>query len=199
MLTLKEILKNSFRYFKNKIDFIKKMKCEPRVNCSNLIALIVESCDREMGLKLIPSNVIGNPNISASSNNNNIHLVKMSFHSDGSLPSAWVPDSDDTEKFVQVDFDEFVTITGMLIRGGLTANGTEGHVTSVSFKYKDGDEWRAAETSDTRVPVDRSGSSTEPHFIALHNVASTRVSGCIDPLCCYFLNQTTFRACVYTF
>ena len=122
-------------------------------------------------MQVAPSNVIGNPLVFVSSNQADVDKVHLLRRDDGGPTPAWTPDDADSDKFVQVEFDDLVTITSIIVQGGLNKDGDEAYVTSFRLEYKHNDDWR-------KVPQVLTGNddATSQRLVLIQEPINTKVS-----------------------
>ncbi|XP_076800960.1 uncharacterized protein LOC143445613 isoform X3 [Clavelina lepadiformis] len=94
-----------------------------------------ELCGMEMGVNVAQTNKIGNPQVSVSSNTADVENARLHREDEDSMVQAWTPIDEGTEEYVQVDFETTVTVTTVLLRGGLTPSGEPAFVSSFTMQY----------------------------------------------------------------
>ena len=135
-----------------------------------------------MGVQVAPSNLIGSPVISVSSNEEELNNARLLRRDDGISSPAWTSTKEDTEKFIQVDFSDEVTITGLLIQGGFTTDGSEAYVTSVTLRYRINDVW-----IDVPETLAANTDGTSEKFVGLSNSINVKVSNLTTV--CFLMSQ----------
>lgn len=105
-----------------------------------------------MGLSKSSNTMIGNPAVFTFPNVDINDLIRFVPRQNNILTHVWtanVPDYGlDYDPYVKVEFDDFVTITGLIIQGGLTPDLKKAFVSSFSIHYLDVDgEWIKLDTN----------------------------------------------------
>ena len=127
-------------------------------------------CDKEMGVQVAPINVIGSPALSVSSNMENTDNARLLKREDEVPTPVWTPDEDDTEKSIEVEFSDIVTVTAILMQGGLSTDGEEAYVTSINVEYDADGGWKQIPSA-----LPANDDASKERLIALINPVATKV------------------------